>query len=32
MLGFTSRGIGVSSVPLRFNCPPEVALIRLRSA
>jgi uncharacterized protein len=32
MTGHTSRGIGVSCVPLRYHCPPEVALITLKSA
>lgn len=27
---YTSRGIGVTGPPLRLNCPPEVALLRLR--
>jgi len=26
---FVSRGIGVSMIPVRFNCPPELALIKL---
>lgn len=26
---YTNRGIGVTSEPLRFNCPPEVAEITL---
>ncbi len=30
MAGYTSRGAGASSVPLRFNCPGEIALITLR--
>lgn len=30
MLGFTSRGLGATAVPVRFNCPPEAALITLR--
>ncbi|MEW6593669.1 MAG: CDP-archaeol synthase [Thermodesulfobacteriota bacterium] len=30
MTGYTSRGVGASSVPLRFNCPGEVTLITLR--
>lgn len=30
MLGYTSRGVGASSVPVRFNCPAEVCLITLR--
>jgi predicted MPP superfamily phosphohydrolase len=28
---YTNRGLGVISVPLRFNCPPEVTLLTLRS-
>lgn len=30
MQGYTSRGIGIGKVAARFNCFPEVALIRLR--
>ena len=30
MQGYTNRGIGASGVPLRFNCPGEIALITLR--
>ncbi len=30
--GYTSPGIGCSSLPVRFGCPPEVVLITLRSA
>lgn len=30
MLGYTSRGVGASGVPLRFNCPGEITLITLR--
>lgn len=26
---YVSRGIGVSMIPVRFNCPPEITLIRL---
>jgi hypothetical protein len=26
MQGYTSRGVGVSLVPVRFNCPPEVVI------
>lgn len=26
---YVSRGIGVSSIPVRLNCPPELALIKL---
>jgi len=29
MCGHTSRGLGVSCYPARFNCPPEAALITL---
>jgi len=32
MTGYTSRGVGASSVPLRFNCPGEICLITLRSS
>jgi len=28
--GFTSAGIGSSGVAVRFNCPPEVAVLELR--
>jgi uncharacterized protein len=30
MTGYTSRGVGASGVPLRFNCPGEISLITLR--
>ncbi len=30
MAGYTSRGVGASGVPLRFNCPGEITLITLR--
>lgn len=30
MQGYTSAGVGVSMVPVRFNCPPEIGLIELR--
>ena len=26
MIGYTSAGVGVSGVPVRFNCPPEITL------
>jgi predicted MPP superfamily phosphohydrolase len=29
--GYTSAGLGSTGAPVRFNCPPEAALIRLRS-
>jgi predicted MPP superfamily phosphohydrolase len=28
---FVSRGVGTVILPLRINCPPEVALVTLRS-
>lgn len=31
MIGYTSVGAGCSVVPVRFNCPPEITLHRLRS-
>lgn len=31
-LVYTSRGVGVTSPPVRFNCPPEVTVITLRQA
>lgn len=30
MVGYTSRGLGVSGRPLRFNCPGEMTIITLR--
>ena len=30
MIGYTSRGLGTSGAPLRYNCPGEMALITLR--
>jgi len=30
MQGYTSAGVGVSIVPVRFFCPPEIGLIELR--
>jgi predicted MPP superfamily phosphohydrolase len=29
---FTSRGVGIVGIRVRFNCPPEIALLTLRSA
>jgi predicted MPP superfamily phosphohydrolase len=29
MQGYTSRGVGASSIPVRFNCPGEITLITL---
>ncbi len=31
MQGYTSAGTGCSALPVRFNCPPELVLIELRS-
>jgi predicted MPP superfamily phosphohydrolase len=28
---FVSRGVGTVLVPVRLNCPPEVAVVTLRS-
>ncbi len=30
MKGYTSRGVGASGLPLRFNCPGEITLLTLR--
>jgi hypothetical protein len=30
MIGYTSCGLGVGDVPLRFNCRGEVSIITLR--
>ncbi|MCX5875982.1 MAG: metallophosphoesterase [Deltaproteobacteria bacterium] len=32
MQGFTSRGVGASGAPLRFNCPGEIAVLTLRTS
>ena len=29
MTGYTSKGVGVSGIPIRFNCPAEVTLFTL---
>ncbi|MFO7695079.1 MAG: metallophosphoesterase [Vicinamibacterales bacterium] len=31
-LGYVSRGLGVSSLPLRLNCPPELTVLELMPA
>jgi hypothetical protein len=31
MIGYTSRGVGTSVVPVRLNCPPEITLHHLRA-
>jgi hypothetical protein len=28
--GYTSGGVGCSSLPIRFNCPPELVMLELR--
>lgn len=30
--GFTNRGFGASTLPIRYNCPPEAVLLELRRA
>ncbi len=30
MLGYTSRGLAPSSIPVRFNCPGEITIITLK--
>jgi len=32
MHGYTSAGVGCSSLPVRFNCPPELVMFELRRA
>ena len=32
MTGYTSRGVGVTDVPVRFFCPPEMTIITLNRA
>jgi uncharacterized protein len=32
MQGYTSGGVGCSSLPIRFNCPPELVMIELHRA
>ncbi len=32
MIGYTSSGVGVSGMPLRFNCPAEIVLITLKKS
>jgi predicted MPP superfamily phosphohydrolase len=29
---YVNRGLGTVGVPIRFNCPPEIALLTLRAA
>ena len=30
MIGYTSKGVGSSVIPVRFNCPPEITLHHLQ--
>jgi predicted MPP superfamily phosphohydrolase len=32
MQGYTNRGLGTASLPMRINCPAEIAILRLRAA
>ena len=32
MVGYTTTGVGTSAIPVRFNCPPEIAVLTLRKA
>jgi predicted MPP superfamily phosphohydrolase len=32
MHGYTNRGLGTASLPLRFNCTSEIAVLRLRAS
>lgn len=32
LTGYTSRGVGTSIVPVRFNCPPEITLHKFQAA
>lgn len=29
---YTNRGLGVISIPIRYNCPPEITLLTLTKA
>jgi predicted MPP superfamily phosphohydrolase len=29
---FASRGVGTVYIPIRLNCPPEVAILRIEPA
>lgn len=31
MQGYTTSGVGCSSLPIRYNCPPEIVLLNLRA-
>jgi predicted MPP superfamily phosphohydrolase len=30
MIGYTTTGLGSAAIPIRFACPPEIAVFRLR--
>ena len=30
MTGYTTHGVGTSSMPIRFNCPPEIVIFTLK--
>ena len=30
MTGYTTAGVGCSSLPIRYNCPPEIVLFELK--
>ncbi len=32
MQGYTSAGVGCSSLPVRFNCPPEIVVLELHAS
>jgi len=32
MIGYTSTGVGTSAIPVRFNCPPEIAVLTFRTS
>ena len=32
MFQYTNRGVGMHSLPVRFNCPPEITIFELQSA
>lgn len=32
MHGYTSRGVGTSTLPVRFNCPPEIVALTLKKS
>mgnify|MGYP001468009322 CR=1 FL=1 len=32
MFQYTNRGVGVDRFPIRFNCPPEITLLELKSS